>query len=419
MIARSLLRLKYKTIDINSEKFVTRGGFDIGTSGRITWTIASIYPRRAIMRKQIFHNSLDLPPQGIMIRENIITPQGVTALENSFFEIFGRMDEARIRPREMAAIVCEPFSKASNAAEVFGSLSKRFMIHFELVDAVKMEHYAHIAYIVAAGISMRMAQHVIAWTEIDDRVVFFRRKLERSEKEEMTPQVSLSSDVSEDKTDIWDSKYTAQEVHDLILESYQNRSIIEQKLPGGPIQSVNPMSAKEILVAVDDMTKAFRMTMPDWLKEARKTTSASDRLFCGASPNGGTINILSRSCGRTDVDLYSARSNLYGPYVGVTDAFLSRSFPTPHLVLPRLITAHALLNALDLRMLRYLPEISPSFGVLVDENLYSPQSDLEIRGEHHLPLYFDRPWKTISRNPHVGQHIEVPSDAMQFLHKRK
>ena len=407
-----------KSPSFDQEKFITRGGFDVGTGNRVSYTIASVYPKQSIMRKQIFHNSVQLPPMSAMVTEGFINPHGVKALENVFFQIQGRMDEARMRPREMAAVVVEPFASAVNAKEVFSDLTKRFMIQFELANAAQIDRYAHIAYIVAAGISLRMADNVIAWTEIDDRVVFFRRKmLKNPENAHNEDVVQLFDDPCDDTTDVWDTQHTAQDVHDLILENYQRRTVKARGNSSSAVQSVNPMTAKEILTAVDDMTKALRQTMPEWMKEARKKSSANDRLFCGASANGGTINVLSRSCSRTNIDLYSARSNLYGPYVGVTDAFLSRSFPAPHLVLPRLITAHSLLNALDLRVLRYLPEMSLSFGVLLSQKLFSEPLTQDHAGSFEQ-MYFDRPWRAISHNPHVSQQIELPSDLMHTFNKR-
>ncbi|KNH09633.1 cytochrome c oxidase subunit COX19 [Perkinsela sp. CCAP 1560/4] len=413
---RTLVVRKGKSLDYGEQRFVTRGGFDVGTGGAISWTIASMYPKQAIMRKQIFHSSLPLPSMETMIQCNMITPIGKTALENAFFQIFGRLDEARIRPRQMAAIVCEPLSSTLNSSEVFNCISQRFLINIKLAGRAEMEQYAHLAYVIGAGLSVRLASRTIVWTEIDDRVVLLRRKYADDTRDKAADDTKQTLGITSGKTDIWDTKHTPQNVHSTILSNYQGRKIVEAHAGDAAVQSVNPMSAKEILVAVDDLTNAFRQAMPAWVKEARRSSSVHDRLFCGASVNGGTINILSRSCSKTDIDLYTARSHLYSTYVGVTDAFLNRSYPTPHLVLPRLIIAHSLMNALDLRFLRYLPETNPSFGILASNELF-PLCDAIDSGLHESqqkPVYLDRPWRSLSPNPHVSQHIQASSDQLLF-----
>uniref|UniRef100_A0A7S4K724 Uncharacterized protein n=1 Tax=Paramoeba aestuarina TaxID=180227 RepID=A0A7S4K724_9EUKA len=270
-----------------------------------------------------------------------------------------------------------------------------------------MERYAHLAYVAGAGLSLHVAHQVIIWAEINDRVVFLRQNATHA-----LPQ-------SQANIDTWDTKYTPQDVHDTILTTYQNRRIIDRH-DNGEFNSVNPMSSVEVRLAVDDLTKAFRTSMPTWLVTARQRVNANDRLFCGASSNGGIINLLSRSCNKTDIDLYTARSHLYSTYTGASDEYLGRSFPVPRMVLPKLIIAHALLNALDLRFLRYLPHTNPSYGILLSEEFFSgiQSSESNESGKEKI-LFMDKPWNAVSRNPHVSQHLSAHADSILSSKARK
>ena len=395
---------------------VVRVAYDVGTLDSVTWTVATVHNEERLIRKQIQHDRMTMPNWSSAISGNHITDEGIRTLEHCFRHITGRFANARVRPRESAAIVTGDLGKADNAEEVFNALSKTFLIRFVIPQGMELEHYAHMGYVAAGGISMKYADNAVIWSEIDDRVVFFRHRRCRAAQENTLSTTSALdavhyNDSSSEtyRADTWDTGYTADEINSMILQYYQNRRLMIPGASSRRPQSVNPMNHTEAKQCLHDLVEALKESVPRWLRKARERHSV-DRMFCGASGNGGTLNLLARCAGRTDIHEHMLATVFYTQYVGMTDEWLARSFPQPHMVMPRLILGQALMRSLDLRSIRYLPEISPTFGVLLDNNLYSEAAGLDhVAGDPTYPPEghtFVAPWRTRSATmPHIDPRL--------------
>jgi hypothetical protein len=328
--------------------------------------------------------------------DNVITPEGVKSLEFALNMIAGRLEllPQGGAPSEAAGVICGPLAAATNVSEVFEELARKFFIRFGIATSESMEEYAHDAYVVTGGMSTKIRHQVLVWAEFDDRVCVMYR-----------PQRGVSK--------CWDTGYSASDIHAMILQHYQDR-----KRTHGPGLSCNPINLTEVKAVLHDLTEALRADVPEWLKEVRASDPYLGRHFVGASRNGGTLNLAVRATGYSKFSTNQLKEVIYQKYVGTTDAWLAKSYPEPHLVLPRIILAAAILTAMEATRIIYLPEVAATHGVLMDPQFYSEsqRNVLESRPQDYAPMHFTVPWAVRGgkHNPHVDPRLPGPKMQNNF-----
>ena len=360
---------------------ILRAAFDVGSLDAITVTIGSVHTDEKILRRLVYHSAVPLGPPDRMLYGGVITPQGRDRLENTFLQIGALCEMRGYRPREAAGIVCGPLAQASNAQEVFQQLSQQFFVRFCFPSPEQLEQYAHDAYAGAAGITTGVRSNILIWSELNDRVCIQQR-----EESIQGRPVKLHT---------WDTGYTALDVHSMLLEHYQGR---RDPTTG----SCNPVNVSEAKALIHDLTEALLASRPPWL--SKKVENFDQRQFVGAARNGATLNILTRAVRVTDIHLRALMETTYLRYCGVTDSWFARSFPDPPLVIPRLCLGIAVLQSLGFRRVRYVPEIAPTFGVLLDPAMYAEGREQELvlqRAMDNRPMHFGQPWHAKYTAPHV------------------
>eukprot|EP00759_Apiculatamorpha_spiralis_P020005 PhF_6_TR25608/c0_g1_i2/m.35937 len=388
---------------------VLRCAFDVGSLNRLTFTLASVHTKEQLIRKHIHHAFVpwNCDPSDFFYTHQAggggkgddvaITPTGEQAMRNAFHQVYGLITGLGHRPKELAGVVCGTLAKASNAEDILNNLSQEFFVKFGIASHEAMELYAYDAHLAAAGVSLVARGSSMVWVEIEDRVCILNRSQDGSVLQ------------------AWDTKYRAKDIHEMLLEHYQNRTDITSAHV-----SCNPVNVVEAKKIIHDLVEAFKADIPDWLrahvdlddgntrkKKSSKSIPFHSKMFSGSSKNGGTLNLLARCCGMCDVNVNNVMAPMFQKYCGSTDSFLGRTFPEPALVVPRLILGISILKALNLSYIKYVADVAPTYGVLLDSRLFAAGRAEEVLSQSEMEygmkeMYFQPPWKSRNRiTPHM------------------
>lgn len=201
---------------------------------------------------------------------------------------------------------------------------------------------------------------------------------------------------------------TTNDVQRLLLVNVQRRH-----LPTGVLEaqqllsSPNPVQRREWNEVVSLCARMLSATMPAWVKEK----SSSGGVICGASSNGGLLNIVARVSQQVDCSLYHLETQAEHHYCGLTDTLLD-AFPEPERVLSSAALGSALMRALETPRIRYLPDVSVAHALLVWTGLWANDNRVAIRKALGKETFFTQRHTTRSFAPpkdknYRGQPVRV------------
>ena len=133
-------------------------------------------------------------------------------------------------------------------------------------------------------------------------------------------------------------------------------------------------------------TRMIAATLPQWVKEK----SASGGVICGASVNGGLLNIAARVSQQQHSSLEHLEANAEHQYCGLTDTLLD-AYPEPSRVMSSAALGAALMRALETPRIHYLPDVSIAHALLVSEALWAYDARSQIRSQLKKHSWYSQP----------------------------
>ncbi|CUI12954.1 Hypothetical protein, putative [Bodo saltans] len=191
---------------------------------------------------------------------------------------------------------------------------------------------------------------------------------------------------------------TTNDVQRMLLVNAQRRQLSPNLTESEQVMcSPNPVQRKEWMSVVSLCTRMLAATLPAWVKEK----SASGGVICGASSNGGLLNIVARVSQQQMSSLEHLEANAEHQYCGLTDTLLD-AYPEPSRVLSSAALGAALMRALATPRIHYLPDVSIAFALLVSEDLWAYDAKVRIRAELQKQSWYSQPHlrRALSRPKH-------------------